>query len=153
MKGRLTEKADIFAFGVVMLEIVAGRPNTDNSFEEGKIYLFEWLWSLYEKAQALEILDPNLNEFNKVEAFRVICVALLCTQGSPHQRPPMSKVVAMLTGEAEVAEVAMKPSYINEWLLRGGNQSYSGFYSSDFTTNTESKHLTQSATITGAGHG
>ncbi|KAG8067603.1 hypothetical protein GUJ93_ZPchr0005g14280 [Zizania palustris] len=156
MRGRLTEKADIFAFGVVMLEIVAGRPNTDNSLEEGKIYLFEWLWSLYEKAQALGIVDPNLNEFNKVEAFRVICVALLCTQGSPHQRPPMSKVVAMLTGEAEVAEVVMKPSYINEWLLRGGifgNQSYSGFTSSDFSTNIESKHLTQSATITGAGHG
>ncbi|KAG8067616.1 hypothetical protein GUJ93_ZPchr0005g14826 [Zizania palustris] len=156
MRGRLTEKADIFAFGVVMLEIVAGRPNTDNSLEEGKIYLFEWLWSLYEKAQALGIVDPNLNEFNKVEAFRVICVALLCTQGSPHQRPPMSKVVAMLTGEAEVAQVVMKPSYINEWLLRGGifgNQSYSGFTSSDFSTNIESKHLTQSATITGAGHG
>ncbi|KAG8067607.1 hypothetical protein GUJ93_ZPchr0005g14251 [Zizania palustris] len=153
MRGRLTEKADIFAFGVVMLEIVAGRPNTNNSLEEGKIYLFEWLWSLYEKAQALGIVDPNLNEFNKVEAFRVICVALLCTQGSPHQRPPMSKVVAMLTGEAEVAQVVTKPSYINEWLLKGGNQSYvtcsySGFTSSDVSTSKESKHLT-----TGAGHG
>ncbi|KAG8067622.1 hypothetical protein GUJ93_ZPchr0005g15842 [Zizania palustris] len=111
------------------------------------------LWSLYEKAQALGIVDPNLNEFNKVEAFRVICVALLCTQGSPHQRPPMSKVVAMLTGEAKVAKVVTKPSYINEWLLKGGNQSYvtcsySGFTSSDVSTSKESKHLT-----TGAGHG
>ncbi|EEC78861.1 hypothetical protein OsI_19214 [Oryza sativa Indica Group] len=41
MRGRLTEKADVFAFGVVMLETIAGRPNTDNSLEESKIYLFE----------------------------------------------------------------------------------------------------------------
>ncbi|KAG8067623.1 hypothetical protein GUJ93_ZPchr0005g15794 [Zizania palustris] len=140
------EKADIFAFGVLMLEIVAGRPNTINSLEESKIYLFEWLWSLYEKAQALGIVDPSLKEFNKDEAFRVICVALLCTQGSPHQRPPMSKVVAMLTGEAEVAEVVAKPSYINEWLLRDGNQSYitcsyTGSTTSDFSTKRENTHL------------
>ncbi|KAG8067608.1 hypothetical protein GUJ93_ZPchr0005g16265 [Zizania palustris] len=146
MRGRLTEKADIFAFGVLMLEIVAGRPNTINSLEESKIYLFEWLWSLYEKAQALGIVDPSLKEFNKDEAFRVICVALLCTQGSPHQRPPMSKVVAMLTGEAEVAEVVAKPSYINEWLLRDGNQSYitcsyTGSTTSDFSTKRENTHL------------
>ncbi|KAG8067606.1 hypothetical protein GUJ93_ZPchr0005g16276 [Zizania palustris] len=95
------------------------------------------LWSLYEKDQALGIIDPSLKEFNKDEAFRVICVALLCTQGSPHQRPPMSKVVAMLTGEVEVAEVVTKPSYVNEWLLRDGNQSYvtssySGSTATDF---------------------
>ncbi|KAL5202615.1 hypothetical protein ABZP36_013567 [Zizania latifolia] len=146
MRGRLTEKADIFAFGVVMLEIVAGRPNTINSLEESKIYLFEWLWSLYEKDQALGIVDPSLKEFNKDEAFRVICVALLCTQGSPHQRPPMSKVVAMLTGEVAVAEVVTKPSYINEWLLRDGNRSYitcsySGSTTSDFSTKKENTHL------------
>ena len=43
MRGHLTEKADVFAFGVVALEAVAGRSNTDNSLEEDKIYLFEWV--------------------------------------------------------------------------------------------------------------
>jgi serine/threonine protein kinase len=43
MRGRLTEKVDVFAFGVVVLEIVAGRSNTNNSLEESKIYLFEWV--------------------------------------------------------------------------------------------------------------
>uniref|UniRef100_A0A0D9WEG0 non-specific serine/threonine protein kinase n=1 Tax=Leersia perrieri TaxID=77586 RepID=A0A0D9WEG0_9ORYZ len=124
MRGRLTEKVDIFAFGVVMLETVAGRSNTDNSLEESKIYLFEWAWDLYEKEQPLGIVDPSLEEYDKNEALRVIRVALLCTQGSPHQRPPMSKVVAMLTGEVEVAEVVSKPSYITEWQLRDGNRSY-----------------------------
>lgn len=43
MRRHLTEKVDVFAFGVVALEIVAGRSNTDNSLEESKIYLFEWV--------------------------------------------------------------------------------------------------------------
>lgn len=43
MRGHLTEKADVFAFGVVALETVTGRSNTDNSMEEDKIYLFEWV--------------------------------------------------------------------------------------------------------------
>jgi hypothetical protein len=43
MRGHLTEKADVFAFGVVALETVAGRSNTDNSLDNDKIYLFEWV--------------------------------------------------------------------------------------------------------------
>ena len=37
MLRHLTEKADVFAFGVVALEIVSGRPNADSSVEEENI--------------------------------------------------------------------------------------------------------------------
>uniref|UniRef100_A0A0E0HBI5 non-specific serine/threonine protein kinase n=1 Tax=Oryza nivara TaxID=4536 RepID=A0A0E0HBI5_ORYNI len=149
MRGRLTEKVDVFAFGVVVLEIVAGRSNTNNSLEESKIYLFEWLWDLYEKEQVLGIVDPSLKDFNNNKAFRVIRVALLCTQGSPHQRPPMSKALAMLTGEVELSEVVVKPSYITEWQLRDVNRSYatssySGSTNPEFSTQKEIEPLTQS---------
>ena len=43
MRGHLTEKADVFGFGVVALEIVSGRPNSDPSLEQDKIYLLEWV--------------------------------------------------------------------------------------------------------------
>ena len=43
MRGHLTEKADVFGFGVVALEIVSGRPNSDTSLEEEKTYLLEWV--------------------------------------------------------------------------------------------------------------
>uniref|UniRef100_A0A0E0DP14 non-specific serine/threonine protein kinase n=1 Tax=Oryza meridionalis TaxID=40149 RepID=A0A0E0DP14_9ORYZ len=137
MRGHLSEKADIFAFGVVMLETVAGRPNTDNSLEESKICLLEWAWGLYEMDQALGIVDPSLKEFDKDEAFRVIYVALVCTQGSPHQRPPMSKVVTMLTGDVDVAKVVTKPSYITEWQLRGGGYSSNTTSSYAWSSNPE----------------
>uniref|UniRef100_A0A0D3G592 non-specific serine/threonine protein kinase n=1 Tax=Oryza barthii TaxID=65489 RepID=A0A0D3G592_9ORYZ len=137
MRGHLSEKADIFAFGVVMLETVAGRPNTDNSLEESQICLLEWAWGLYEMDQALGIVDPSLKEFDKDEAFRVIYVALVCTQGSPHQRPPMSKVVTMLTGDVDVAKVVTKPSYITEWQLRGGGYSSNTTSSYPWSSNPE----------------
>jgi len=134
MRGHLTEKADVFAFGVVAMEAVAGRSNTDNSLEEDKIYLFEWAWEVFERDQKLSILDPRIEEFDSEEVSRVIHVALLCTQGSPHQRPPMSRVVKMLTGEVEMTEVVTKPSYITEWQRRGGNTSYvTSDYSGDTT--------------------
>ena len=44
MRGHLTEKADVFGFGVVALEILSGRPNSDNSLDIEKIYLLEWVW-------------------------------------------------------------------------------------------------------------
>uniref|UniRef100_A0A0E0DP04 non-specific serine/threonine protein kinase n=1 Tax=Oryza meridionalis TaxID=40149 RepID=A0A0E0DP04_9ORYZ len=157
MRGHLSEKADVFAFGVLMLETVAGRSNTNNSLEESKIYLLEWAWGLYEMGQALHVVDPCLKEFDEKEAFRVICIALLCTQGSPHQRPPMSRVVAMLTGDVDVAEVVTKPSYITEWQLRDGGSSsyttssYAGSSNPEFSRQRETNPLAQSSpTITKA---
>jgi hypothetical protein len=43
MRGRLPEKADVFSFGIVALELVSGRPNSDPSLEEEKMYLLEWV--------------------------------------------------------------------------------------------------------------
>ncbi|XP_019711194.1 probable LRR receptor-like serine/threonine-protein kinase At1g56130 isoform X2 [Elaeis guineensis] len=115
MRGHLTEKADVFAFGVVALEILCGRPNSDSSLSGEKVYLLEWAWYLLENKHELEMVDPKLTSFNKEEAARVINVAFLCTQATPMLRPPMSRVVAMLVGDIEVSEVITKPSYLTGW--------------------------------------
>ncbi|XP_017978326.1 PREDICTED: probable LRR receptor-like serine/threonine-protein kinase At1g56140 [Theobroma cacao] len=115
MRGHLTEKADVFGFGIVALEILSGRPNTDNSLKDDKIYLLEWAWALHENNQSLDLVDPNLVGSDENEALRVMGVALLCTQGSPTMRPPMSRVVAMLAGDIEVSGVITKPSYLTDW--------------------------------------
>ena len=46
MRGHLTEKADVFSFGVVALELVSGRSNTDTSLAENMVYLLEWVCML-----------------------------------------------------------------------------------------------------------
>jgi hypothetical protein len=43
MRGHMTEKVDIFAFGVVMLEIIAARPNYDGKVDQDMAYLLEWV--------------------------------------------------------------------------------------------------------------
>ncbi|KAL5731398.1 hypothetical protein ACHQM5_004130 [Ranunculus cassubicifolius] len=83
MRGHLTEKADVFGFGVVALEILCGRPNTDTTLEPEKIYLLEWAWTLYESNRGSELVDSRLTKFNQEEAIRMLGVALLCTQASP----------------------------------------------------------------------
>ncbi|KAH7860712.1 hypothetical protein Vadar_017095 [Vaccinium darrowii] len=115
MRGRLTEKADVFGFGVVALEIVSGRPNSDSSLEEEKIYLLEWAWRLHENDNEVGLVDANLLEFDEEEVKRVIGVALLCTQTSPQLRPSMSRAVAMLSGDIEVSAVTTRPGYLIDW--------------------------------------
>ncbi|KAL3737437.1 hypothetical protein ACJRO7_026236 [Eucalyptus globulus] len=115
MRGHLTEKADVFAFGVVALEVVSGRSNSDPRLEEEKIYLLEWAWNLHETNRVVELADSRLSEFNEEEAKRIVEIALLCTQTSPALRPPMSRVVAMLSGDIEVATVSTRPGYLTDW--------------------------------------
>ncbi|XP_058071790.1 probable LRR receptor-like serine/threonine-protein kinase At1g56140 isoform X2 [Magnolia sinica] len=121
MRGHLTEKADVFGFGVLTLEILGGRPNADTSLDQDKIYLLEWAWNLHEANCPFELIDPTLPEFDKGEALRMIGVALLCTQTSPMLRPPMSHVVAMLSGHIEVSNVISRPGYLTEWQFNDSN--------------------------------
>ncbi|KAL4627847.1 hypothetical protein ACB092_05G195200 [Castanea dentata] len=124
MRGHLTEKADVFSFGVVALEILSGRPNSDNSLDTEKTYLLEWAWTLHENNQSLRLVDPTLSKFDENEAARVIAVSLLCTQASPNMRPPMSRVVAMLAGDIEVGIVTSKPSYLTDWNFKDITSSF-----------------------------
>ncbi|KAL6333916.1 hypothetical protein AAG906_039328 [Vitis piasezkii] len=146
MRGHLTEKADVFGFGVVALEILCGRPNTDNSLDAKMIYLLEWAWALHENNRSLDLIDPRLIEFNENEAIRVVGVAFLCTQASPMLRPTMSRVVAMLAGDIEVSTITSKPSYLTDWDF---NDTTSGFLTEDtqtsFTSNESPNNPTSCA--------
>ncbi|TQD91233.1 hypothetical protein C1H46_023159 [Malus baccata] len=124
--GHLTEKADVFGFGVVVLEILSGRPNSYNNLDPEKIYLLEWVWTLHENDQTLELVDSRLTEFDETEATRLIRAALLCTQGSPMARPSMSRVVAMLSGDIDIGTVMSKPSYLTDYDFKDGTTLSTG---------------------------
>ncbi|CAN6989690.1 unnamed protein product [Brassica oleracea var. botrytis] len=128
MRGHLSEKTDVYAFGVVALELVSGRPNSDENLEDEKRYLLEWAWNLHEKSREVELIDRELTEFNMEEVKRMIGIALLCTQTSHALRPPMSRVVAMLSGDVEVSDVTSKPGYLTDWRFDDTtSSSLSGF--------------------------
>jgi serine/threonine protein kinase len=142
MRGHLTEKADVFGFGVVALEIVSGRLNSDSSLEEEKIYLLEWAWHAHENDREVELVDANLLEFDEEVVKRVIGVALLCTQTCPLQRPSMSRALAMLSGDIEVSAVTMRPGYLTYWKFN----DTTSFMSTD-TPSAENEHSQVSSSI------
>ncbi|KAG6496561.1 hypothetical protein ZIOFF_044428 [Zingiber officinale] len=147
MRGHLTEKADVFAYGVLALEIVSGRPNSDESLEHDKVYLLEWAWTLHDKKLELELTDPRLTSYNEIEIRRVIGIALLCTQGSPVHRPPMSRVVAMLLGDAEVADVTSRPSYLTDWQFKDGTSSFTANYFDSSAQRSENNFASNAETM------
>ncbi|KAH9288352.1 hypothetical protein KI387_032469 [Taxus chinensis] len=115
MRGQLTKKADVYSFGVLVLEIISGRGNTNTSLPVEEQILLEMTWHLYEENRLLELVDPRLEEYSKEEALRFINVALLCTQATPKIRPTMSQVVALLSEEGTFSEKSLsRPGYISD---------------------------------------
>lgn len=115
LRGHLTEKVDVFSFGVVALEILSGRSCSDESLDIKEKYLLDWAWNLHEKGNDLHILDSKLDNVDEKEATRVMHVAFLCTQVNPIFRPSMSRVVAMLIGDIKIDTLPEKPSYMIDW--------------------------------------
>lgn len=143
MRGHLTEKVDVFGFGVVALELVSGRSNSDMSLEKEKVYLLEWAWYLHETNQDVELVDQRLSKFNEEEVKRVIGVALMCTQTSPTQRPTMSRVLGMLAGDIEIGPITSKPTYLADW-----NFDDSSFMTSDASGTSTGFSSTSKSAIT-----
>ncbi|GLT67955.1 hypothetical protein SLA2020_402270 [Shorea laevis] len=109
-RGYLTDKADVYSFGIVALEIVSGRSNTIRRTKENSFYLIDWALLLKEKDSLLELVDPRLgSDYNKKEVMRMINVALLCTNPAPAARPSMSSIVSMLEGKIAVDELSLDP--------------------------------------------
>nr|VDD60729.1 unnamed protein product [Brassica oleracea] len=126
MLGHLTEKTDVFAFGIVALEIVSGRPNSSPEMDDEKQYLLEWAWSLHQENRDMEVVDAGLTGYDEEEVKRVIGVAFLCTQTDHAVRPAMSRVVGMLTGHVEIREANAKPGYVSERTFENAMSFMSG---------------------------
>ncbi|KAK9002485.1 hypothetical protein V6N11_025162 [Hibiscus sabdariffa] len=105
IRGELSEKADIYSFGVLVLEIVSCRKNTDLTLPSEMQYLPEYAWKLYERSRMLDLVDPRLRQHGSLvekDVVRVINVAFFCLQIQPNFRPPMSEIVTMLTCTPEM---------------------------------------------------
>ncbi|XP_021800960.1 cysteine-rich receptor-like protein kinase 2, partial [Prunus avium] len=100
--GQLTEKVDVYSFGVLILEIVTGRQNNRSKSAEYSDSIVTITWKHFQAGATEELYDSNLmlqncNDDVKDEILRVVQIGLLCTQESPSLRPKMSKALQMLT--------------------------------------------------------
>ncbi|OVA13029.1 Protein kinase domain [Macleaya cordata] len=117
IRGELSEKADIYSFGVLLLEIISCRKNTDLSLSSEMQYLPEYAWKLYERSKVIDVVDPKLQKdgFVEKDVFQAIHVAFLCLQPHPNLRPPMSDIVAMLTCKVDMVATPtpVKPVFLD----------------------------------------
>ena len=105
--GNVSYKSDIYSFGMLLLEMVGGRKNT-NKIEENtsEIYYPEWIYNLLEEGKDLRIQIDD--EGDSKIAKKLAIVGLWCIQWYPQGRPAMKVVVQMLQDGGE--ELTMPPN-------------------------------------------
>ncbi|KAF3680308.1 Proline-rich receptor-like protein kinase PERK13 [Capsicum chinense] len=96
--GKLTEKSDIYSFGVVLLELITGRKPVDTSQPLGDESLVEWARPLLshalEKLEFDQLADPRLEKNYVVpEMFQLIEAAAACVRHSAAKRPGMGQIM------------------------------------------------------------
>ncbi|KAK6149330.1 hypothetical protein DH2020_016855 [Rehmannia glutinosa] len=131
--GKLTEKSDVFSFGVMLLELITGRQpvNKDQSFMDDS--LVDWARPLL--TRALEdgnfdvLVDEQIRNYhNHHEMARMVACAAACVRHSARRRPRMSQVVRALEGDVSLSD-------LNEGITPGHSSAYSSYGSSDYDTN------------------
>ncbi|KAL3497376.1 hypothetical protein ACH5RR_040108 [Cinchona calisaya] len=95
----ISEKSDVYSYGMVLLEIIGGRKNYDPSESSGKSHFPTYAFKMLEEGKLKDILDASLKINEEDERVSTaIKVALWCIQDEMSLRPPMTKVVQMLEG-------------------------------------------------------
>ncbi|CAN1765633.1 Putative proline-rich receptor-like protein kinase PERK11 [Linum perenne] len=98
--GIITEKADVYAFGVVLLELLCGVKATEFSRSMDQNFLLELGRWLMERDALSEILDQRLQDkYVENEVMCMVFASSLCLSPNPENRPSMSKVLKILEGD------------------------------------------------------
>jgi serine/threonine protein kinase len=121
MGSPISDKADVYSYGMVLLEIVTGRKNcslqthshiTESNNSEGNglssyssgselrlIYFPLIALQMHERRRYMEVADPRLEGgVTSEEVEKLVWIALCCVHQDPALRPTMANIVGMLEG-------------------------------------------------------
>ncbi|GJX23870.1 receptor-like protein kinase HAIKU2 [Tanacetum coccineum] len=92
----VTEKSDIYSFGVVLMELATGKKPMEPEFGENKD-IVHWVHNeMRKKDNMYALVDPSISKDAKEDALKVLSIAARCTMKIPTLRPSMRMVVKML---------------------------------------------------------
>ncbi|KFK32758.1 hypothetical protein AALP_AA6G285200 [Arabis alpina] len=90
----LTEKSDVYAFGVVLLEVLCARPALDRYLPHEQVNLAEWVMFCKSKGIIDEILDPKLiGQIKPSSLKKFMEIAEKCLKEYGEERPSMGDVI------------------------------------------------------------
>ncbi|KAH6790799.1 S-domain-2 5 [Perilla frutescens var. frutescens] len=119
----ISEKSDVYSYGMVLLELIGGRKNYDPSQSSEKSHFPSYAFKMMEEGKLKEIMDSKMKMDEEDERVVIaIKVALWCIQDDMYLRPPMTKVVQMLEGLSPVPAPPMASQL--------GSRLYSSFFKS-----------------------
>ncbi|KAM0835431.1 hypothetical protein ACQ4PT_062925 [Festuca glaucescens] len=100
--GKVNEKIDMYAFGVVLLEIISGRKPIITGCAKGQESLVGWARPLLSSGEIKQVVDSVLgNDYDCDEMERMTLAASLCTRTSSDSRPETQMVLKLLEGDDE----------------------------------------------------
>ncbi|KAL7155825.1 hypothetical protein ABFS83_03G101600 [Erythranthe nasuta] len=107
MYGKVNEKIDVYAYGVVLLELLSGRKPISSNCPKGQESLVMWAKPILNSEKFVQLLDHNLgNNYDHEQVERMVLAASLCIRRAPRARPQMSVVLKLLEGDEEVVKWA-----------------------------------------------
>ncbi|XP_071740562.1 probable serine/threonine-protein kinase PBL28 [Rutidosis leptorrhynchoides] len=95
--GKLTRKSDVYAFGVVLFEVLAGRQAVDPSIDQEQWSLAVWVQDQIKDGKLNQIIDPRLiGQISKKSLKEFANIAAQCFHNQPKQCPTMAEIVVKL---------------------------------------------------------
>ncbi|WVZ54365.1 hypothetical protein U9M48_005173 [Paspalum notatum var. saurae] len=165
MRHKATRQTDVYAFGVLILEIVTGKKNGDVGPDDD--HITDWVWRLHREGLLLEAAHSTVVTagghrqqdsyavVDEGEAKRLLLLGLACTNPNPSDRPSMAEVVQVLTKLAPPPDVPHeRPAFVwppEDWRSRNSVYSTAGSNWDDGNSaaNTTTVELGQPSAVAG----
>ncbi|KAK3426281.1 hypothetical protein EUGRSUZ_F02764 [Eucalyptus grandis] len=105
--GMVSIRTDVYAYGMVLLQLISGRKVVDPKSDKPHQSLRQWAEPLLEKMELHELIDDRIGEcYDTYELYLMAKATHLCLKRNPELRPSMGEVVQILEG---------KPNRMHNW--------------------------------------
>ncbi|KAK8367493.1 hypothetical protein V6Z12_A02G188900, partial [Gossypium hirsutum] len=108
--GGISYKADVYSFGMLLMEMIGKRKNLNEFVEHSsQTYFPSWVYDRFNQGEDIELGDAQLTSTEKTIVTKMIIAAFWCIQMKPIDRPSMSKVLEILDTDIKFLEMPPKP--------------------------------------------
>ncbi|XP_037450150.1 LRR receptor-like serine/threonine-protein kinase IOS1 [Triticum dicoccoides] len=128
----LTEKSDVYGFGVVLLEVITGKPPFVQIPQAQPIHIVKWVQQRLSSGDIEGVVDARMQgDYDVNGVWKVADLALECMAQTPAKRPTMTRMMAQLL---ECLELEESRSIVNTGSANGDPSSSSSMYATDQPT-------------------